>query len=86
MATNCNNQNSGSTSMEITGIIELVGMTSWQYGTHTISTDDDFFALRSEKIDLAKYEGKKITIKGEKVEGYPLDNGPVFIEVIEIKD
>lgn len=82
----CKNQNSNSALMEITGIIEPAWMTTWQYGTHTISTDDEFYALRSEKIDLAKYEGKKVTLKGERVEGYPVDNGPVFIDVTEIKE
>src|SRR5690606_5519344 len=84
LANTCNNQNFNPNSMEITGIIEPVGITTCQYVTHTISTDDEFYALRSEKIDLAKYEGKKITIMGEKIEGYPLDNGPVFVEVKEI--
>ena len=82
----CNNQNSKSASMEITGIIEPIGMTTWQYGTHTISNDTIFYALRSKKVDLKNYEGKTVTIKGEKVEGYPVENGPVFIEVIEIKE
>ncbi|CAN5239352.1 hypothetical protein BH23BAC2_BH23BAC2_14390 [soil metagenome] len=82
----CNNQNSKSASMEITGIIEPIGMTTWQYGTHTLSTDDEFYALRSKILNLADYEGKTVTIKGEKVEGYPVDNGPVFIDVTEIKE
>lgn len=82
----CNNQNSNSDSMEITGIIEPIGMTTWQYGTHTISNDTSFYALRSEKVQLTKYEGKTVTIKGKKVEGYPVENGPIFIEVTEIKE
>lgn len=82
----CNNQKSKSASMEITGQIEPIGMTTWQYGSHTISNDTILFALRSQKVDLKKYEGKTVTIKGEKVEGYPVENGPVFIEVTELKE
>ncbi len=82
----CNNQKSNSDSMEITGIIEPIGMTTWQYGTHTISNATMMYALRSEKIDLKNYEGNTVTIKGKKIEGYPVENGPVFIEVTEIKE
>lgn len=94
LTSTCNNQksktddkaNTTSDLMEITGTIEPIGMTTWQYGTHTISNEEDFYALRSGKVDLQNYEGKKVTIKGEKVEGYPVENGPIFIEVTEIKE
>lgn len=82
----CNNQNSNSASMEITGIIEPIGMSTWQYGSHTISNDTLFYALGSQKINLKNYEGKSVTIQGNKVEGYPIENGPVFIEVTGIKE
>lgn len=84
--TNCNNSVSTSPSMEISGTIEPVGMTTWQYGSHTISEEDGkLYALRSSEVKLQDYEGKKVTIKGEKIEGYPVENGPEFIEVTEIK-
>lgn len=86
MATNCDNKTSNQNSMEVTGIIEPIGMTTWQYGSHTISTEEEFYALKSEKIDLTKFDGKRVTMKGIKVEGYPVDNGPVFIDVQEIKE
>ncbi len=94
LTSTCNNQKSktddnaktNSDLMEVTGTIEPIGMTTWQYGTHTISNDDDFYALRSGKVDLKNYEGKKVILKGEKVEGYPVENGPIFIEVTEIKE
>src|SRR5690606_31019046 len=82
--TTCNNTVSKSPSMEISGTIEPIGMTTWQYGTHTISNEDGvIYALRSENINLGDYEGKLVTIKGEKVEGYPVENGPEFIDVTE---
>lgn len=72
--------------MEVTGIIKAIEMSSWQYGTHTISNDEDFYALRSDKIDLTTYEGKTVTIKAEKIAGYPVDGGPEFLKVHEIKE
>ena len=72
--------------MEITGTIKALEMSSWQYGTHTISNDEHFYALRSEKVDLKKYEGKQIVITAQHIEGYPVDGGPVFLEVTTIKE
>lgn len=72
--------------MEIEGKIEQQGITSYQYGTHTITASDDFYALRSEKVNLDEYVGEEITIYAKKVEGYPVDNGPVYLEVEKVKD
>ena len=74
------------TSMEIEGKIEVIGMTSWQYGTHTLSNDKDFYALRSKAVKLEQYEGKNVKIIADKIEGYPVDGGPEFLEVLSIKD
>ena len=88
----CNNQTSNdksmdaTTSMEIEGKIEAIGMTSWQYGTHTLSNDKDFYALRSKAVKLEQYEGKIVTIIAEKIVGYPVDGGPKFFEVLSIKN
>lgn len=70
--------------MEINGIVEQQGMTSYQYGTHTITAGDDLYALRSEKVDLDEYIGEEVKIYGRKVEGYPVDGGPVFLEVEKV--
>lgn len=72
--------------MEITGTIKAIEMSSWQYGTHTISNDETFYALRSDKIDLEAYEGKTVKIKAEKIAGYPVDGGPEYLKVHEIKE
>ena len=71
--------------MEITGTIKAIEMSSWQYGTHTISNDETFYALRSDKIDLKNYEEKTVKIKAEKIAGYPVDGGPEFLSVHEIE-
>ena len=88
----CNNQTSNdksmdtTTSIEVEGTIEAIGMTSWQYGTHTLTNDEDFYALRSKTVKLDQYEGKTVTIVAQKIDGYPVDGGPEFLEVLRIKD
>lgn len=67
------------------GKIEKMGMTTYQYGTHTITTNDHTYALRSKTIDLNKFENKEVKLVGTKVPGYPLENGPVLIEVSSVK-
>lgn len=71
--------------MEITGIIEPQGITSYQYGTHTIANDDTFYAIKSETVDLDDYVGKKVTVTAEKIEGYPLEGGPDYLLVLKVK-
>ncbi|MFN4762207.1 hypothetical protein ACKGJN_03705 [Gillisia sp. Q332] len=72
--------------MEITGTIKAIEMSSWQYGTHTISNDENFYALRSDSINFKAYEGKTVRIKAEKIAGYPVDGGPEYLKVLEIKE
>lgn len=73
--------------MEIIGTIQEQGMTSYQYGTHTLTTaTDDFYALKSEAVDLNNYVGKEVTIVAEKIEGYPLSGGPEYLNVMELKE
>lgn len=80
------NSSSSSSSMEITGTIEAMQMTTWQYGTHTLKNDTDFYALRSGDVDLSQYEGQTVTVTGNKIEGYPVDGGPEFLEVTAVKE
>ena len=72
--------------MEITGTIEQQGMTSYQYGTHTLTTaDDEYYALKSDAVKLDNYISKEVTIVAEKIEGYPLSGGPDYLLVLEVK-
>ena len=71
--------------MEITGSIAQQGMTSYQYGTHTITNEETFYALKSDKVNLDDYLGETVTIVAKKISGYPLDGGPDFLMVLEIK-
>jgi hypothetical protein len=85
LSTNCDRENSEE-QMKLTGTIESQGMTSYQYGTHTLNTEDEFYALKSEKVELDQYVGMEVTISGSKIEGYPVDGGPDYILVTEVKE
>lgn len=78
-------RNIGSSNVELTGTVQESGMTTYQYGTHTLQTSDRKFALKSDSLDLNIFVGQKVTVKGTKVEGYPVENGPELINVINVK-
>ncbi len=75
-----NSCNKGSDQLEITGTIQKQGITTYQYGTHTLAG----YALRSGTVPLDSYVGQVVTVIGHKIEGYPVDGGPEYIEVEEI--
>ena len=64
-----------------TGFIQKQGITTYMYGTHTI-TD---YALKSNSINLDNYINKNVSVTGKKIDGYPTDGGPDYIEVKKIK-
>lgn len=80
----CKN-NIPSSEMEITGTIQQQGITSYQYGSHTISNEETFYALTSERVNLNNYLNQKVTIVAERIEGYPVDGGPVYLKVLTVK-
>ena len=67
--------------VEIIGTVQEQGITTYQYGTHTISG----YALRSNSVTLDDYINQYVTVVGHKINGYPVDGGPDYIEVDEIK-
>ncbi|WP_316752452.1 hypothetical protein [Pedobacter gandavensis] len=71
--------------VSLTGKIEKTGMTTYQYGTHTIESDHKTYALKSSSVDLNDFEGKEVQLSGTKVPGYPIENGPILIEVSAVK-
>ena len=73
----CNKKNN----IKITGTIYKQGITTYQYGTHVINN----YALRSNSIDLDLYIDSAITVVGDKIDGYPVEGGPDYIEVKKIK-
>ncbi|MDT0687707.1 hypothetical protein [Autumnicola psychrophila] len=75
----------GSTLLRITGVVQASGITSYQYGTHTLTSEEKSYALKSTNIDLSKYEGETVKISAEKIKGYPVENGPEFLNVQKIE-
>ncbi|MEJ2884750.1 hypothetical protein [Pedobacter sp. GR22-6] len=70
--------------VQLSGKIEKLEMSTFQYGTHVLKQGEKIFALRSDKVKLDTYVDKEVTVKGLKVEGYPVENGPDFIDVQEV--
>jgi hypothetical protein len=84
LSATCDRENSEE-QMQLKGTIESQGITSYQYGTHILNTEDEFYALKSEILDLDEFVGEEVTITGSKIEGYPVDGGPNFILVTQVK-
>ena len=65
------------------GTIKKQGVTSYMYGTHVLvnETGKTLYALKSHRVDLDVYVGKRVTVCGELVDGYPIDNGPSYLDV-----
>ena len=80
LSLSCEKSITTSIPVEITGIIQKQGVTIYMYGTHVISG----YALRSNTILLDNYINYNVTIVGYKIDGYPVDGGPDYIEVTDI--
>lgn len=78
-----NGENTGT--VTASGTIQKLGMTTFQYGTHLLKAANKTYALKSETINLDTYLDKKVTIKGKKVVGYPVDGGPELIDITLVK-
>ncbi|MEN5055774.1 hypothetical protein [Sphingobacterium kitahiroshimense] len=77
-------KNSNISTVMLTGKITALGITTFQYGTHMLKVENKIYALRSATIKLDNYVNKLVTLKGEKISGYPIENGPELIDVSEI--
>ena len=71
--------------IQVSGIIKS-GETIYGYGTHTLFDQDNLiYMLISNDVYLNDYLNKYMTLKGKKVQGYPLNEGdPELLEVIAI--
>lgn len=69
------------------GIVKAQGITTYMYGTHVLTNDQGqtLYALHSSSVKLDDYIDKHVEISGSKIEGYPIDGGPEYIEVSKIK-
>jgi hypothetical protein len=77
-----------STEISAIGVIQKQGITTYQYGTHILinSNQQTFFALTSENVNLDDFLNKTVEIKGHKVNGYPVEDGPEYLKVTEIRE
>lgn len=85
LLTGCKKANEVSGSITVTGVLKAQGTTTYQYGTHTIQNDHQFYALMSGSINLDQYVNKTVTITGSEVIGYPMEDGPMLLEVFSVK-
>lgn len=79
-------KNDTSKTEEYQGTIQSSGITTYQYGTHILETTDTFYALKSDNIDLDDYVGRQVTISATQIEGYPIEGGPVYLNVENIQN
>lgn len=68
------------------GIIKKQGETGYMYGTHVLKDDNGktLYALKSNIINLDVYIDRKVTVKGDLVDGYTVDGGPDYLNVKSI--
>lgn len=83
-AATCNRATSQNNGMTVTGTIQEQGMTSYQYGTHTLTNSDIFYAVKSDSINLNEYLNREVTVRVKPIEGYPLEGGPEYLHVLEV--
>lgn len=72
--------------MTMKGKLDVAGMSTYMYGTHKFYVKDTYYAVRSDKYDLNEYVEKVVTIVYTKVDGYPVEGGPEYLEIIEIRE
>lgn len=67
----------------VSGKLEKLQASVWQYGSHILKNNEGklLYALESSKIKLDNYAGQIVYLEGSKIEGYPVEGGPLFLEV-----
>ena len=77
------------TIFQATGKLEKPEVTSYMYGSHTITDEASgtFYALQSSIVDLGAYVGQRVTLYGALVPGYEngqIEGGPPLVDVYQI--
>ena len=73
-------------SFNYAGTLAPLEMSVWQYGTHILTTEEGgFYAVKSESVDLNKYNNMLVEVEGSLMEGYPVDSGPEFLNVTAVQ-
>jgi hypothetical protein len=73
-------------SMVATGTMEMLGITTYQYGTYTVTDEASgtSYVLSSVVVDLDAYTGQRVTVYGTLVPGYEygqVEGGPPLVDV-----
>ncbi|MFD2245598.1 hypothetical protein [Pontibacter ruber] len=63
-------------------------VSSFMYGTHLLVQGEDSvaFALRSSTINLDNYLHQQVRVTGKTIAGYPVDGGPIYVEVTRVEE
>jgi hypothetical protein len=80
--------NKSTQGISASGIVQQQGVTTYQYGTHILVdvNGNTIYALKSDVVPLNNYMGKKVELQGIPVEGYPIEGGPEYLEVVTIHE
>lgn len=64
------------------------GTTSYQYGTFILvdQSGKTLYALKSDAVQLLNYKGKKVSLTGMLIEGYPIEGGPPYLDVLTVEE
>jgi len=81
----CGCKKEKSEQIEATGVIQKLGITTYQYGTHSITNNSMFYALKSDNYNLDNYVNQTVTVIGESITGYPQNGGPYYLNVTDVK-
>ncbi len=79
----CNKEEAGGSAITTSGLLQRQGATTYQYGTHTLSTATTFYVIQSSRVSLDPYIGQTVTVTGSRSAG--VSGGPDLIEVETIQ-
>ncbi len=75
---------------QLTGVIEKPELTTYMYGTHSMTDElGNFYALESDIVDLDAYVGQRVTVSGAFVPGYEdgqVEGGPPLFSVTHVEE
>lgn len=72
-------------SMQATGLLKRLEVSTFMYGTHILIMNTGYYALKSTTVNLDQYVNQNVTITGNRIAGYPVDGGPPYIDVITVQ-
>ena len=75
--------------LQVEGVVQPQGITFYQYGSHVLTDPGGttLFALRSDDPELLdRVTGRRVRVSGRMVVGYPVDMGPLLLDVQDVTD